>query len=77
MDISVKVIVGLVIIAASFAFILKNRSQSMMDTLMKKRREDMEKALAELAEQEAAQAAEAEPAKAAETQPKTGNAEKQ
>lgn len=48
MGTTIKVVIGIIIIIASFIYILKNRSQSMMDALMKKRREDMEKALAEL-----------------------------
>lgn len=47
MEITIKTVIGVVVIAASFVYILKNRSQSMMDALMKKRREDMEKAMSE------------------------------
>lgn len=42
---SIKIIIGIAIIAASFVYILKRPGRSLMDSLMEKRNEDMQKAL--------------------------------
>lgn len=45
-----KIIIGIILVIASFAYIIKNPSQSMMDGLMKKRKEMYDKELARAAE---------------------------
>ena len=45
-----KVIIGIILVIASFAYIIKNPGQSMMDGLMKKRNEMYDKELAKAAE---------------------------
>ena len=45
-----KVIIGIILVIASFAYIIKNPGQSMMDGLMKKRKEMYDKELAKAAE---------------------------
>ena len=45
-----KIIIGIILVIASFAYIIKNPSQSMMDGLMKKRKEMYDKELAKAAE---------------------------
>ena len=45
-----KVIIGIILVIASFAYIIKNPGQSMMDGLMKKRKEMYDKELARAAE---------------------------
>ena len=57
----IKTIVGLVLLAGSFGYLMLNPSQSMMDGLMKQKKEKYEKMKAEnAAKAAAAQAAEAE-----------------
>ncbi|MGN0733127.1 MAG: hypothetical protein ACI4LC_03025 [Emergencia sp.] len=45
-----KIIIGIILVIASFAYIIKNPGQSMMDGLMKKRKEMYDKELARAAE---------------------------
>ena len=45
-----KIIIGIILVIASFAYIIKNPGQSMMDGLMKKRKEMYDKELAKAAE---------------------------
>ena len=45
-----KVIIGIILVIAAFAYINKNPGQSMMDGLMKKRKEMYDKELAKAAE---------------------------
>lgn len=47
---TVKVVIGIVVIAASFIYILKRPDKSMMDRLMEKRNRQMEEALQQSAE---------------------------
>lgn len=54
---TLKIALGLIVIAASFVFIIKN-PQCMMDTLLKKRKIDEEKLREEYAARQAAKAAE-------------------
>lgn len=49
---SIKVIIGIAIIAASFVYIMRNHNKSMMDSLMEKRKEAMEEAQRQMEEQE-------------------------
>lgn len=44
---SIKIIFGIVIIAASFVYILKRPDKSMMDSLMEKKNRQMQEALAQ------------------------------
>lgn len=44
---TIKLVVGLLLIAGSFVYLIKNPSQSMMDGLLKKKRVDQEKLAAE------------------------------
>ncbi|MDD7718369.1 MAG: hypothetical protein PUJ11_02550 [Eubacteriaceae bacterium] len=60
---TLKIVVGVVLVIVSFAYILKNPGQSMMDGLMKKRNEMYEKEMAkasQIAEAEAAEGVSAE-----------------
>ena len=47
---TLKIVVGVVLVIVSFAYIIKNPGQSMMDGLMKKRKEMYDKELAKAAE---------------------------
>lgn len=49
---TVKIIIGIILVIASFVYIIKNPSQSMMDGLMKKRKEMYDKELAKATETE-------------------------
>lgn len=49
---SIKIIIGIAIIAASFVYIMRNHNKSMMDSLMEKRKEAMEEAQRQMEEQE-------------------------
>ncbi len=56
---SIKVIIGLILIVVSFIYLIKNPGQSMMDGMMKKSEKNFEKAKAK-AEAESAELAETE-----------------
>ena len=48
---SIKIIIGIAIIVASFVYIMRNHNKSMMDSLMEKRKEAMEEAQRQMEEQ--------------------------
>ena len=44
---TIKVVIGVILIVISFIYLIKNPGQSMMDGLLKKKRVDQEKLVAE------------------------------
>ena len=62
---TIKIVIGVILIIISFIYLIKNPGQSMMDGLLKKKRVDQEKMVAEYKAMQAAKAQEAAEAEAA------------
>ena len=56
---TIKVVIGVILIVISFIYLIKNPGQSMMDGLLKKKRVDQEKLVAEYKAMQEAKATEA------------------